>query len=213
MDTIRTEQYRGIDINIHHDSCACNPRTEWEHDTTIWSNHRGYQADGKDIDDLMNELDVDEFPGSFSELCEIADKKGYFAIPVYAYIHSGIAFSLCRNGQFADRWDSGTFDIVTIPKQTVYKVWNCKRITKAVRKKLENCIIAELNEYAAYCNGEVYGYTIFADTDEEDEVWGFYGDAGLEFCIDQAKQGINYYFKKRDKEAVEFWSELDKDIA
>lgn len=213
MEAIRTEQYRGVDINIYHDKNSYNPRTEWEHLTTIWSNHRSYQADGKDIDDLMKELDVAEYPGSFNKLCEIAEKKGYFAIPVYAYIHSGIAFSLSRSGQFANPWDSGTFGIVTIPKKKIYEEWSCKRITKALREKLENIIISELKEYAAYCNGEVYGYSIFENTDEEESIWGFYGDDGLNYCIEDAKASIDCYFKGKDIEAVEFWSEIDKDVA
>lgn len=44
---------------------------------------------------------------------------------------------------------------------------------------------AELNEYAAWCNGEVYGYTVTApDGEEIDSCWGYYGDDELQYVRD-----------------------------
>ena len=206
----KTIQYRGIDINIFYDDCCDSPRDFAEHFTTIWCNNSHYRADGKDIDDLLKELDLDDFPGSFKNLCAIADKKGYFAIPVYAYIHSGISLSL---GSFSDPWDSGTFGVITIPKATIYKEYNCKRISKSLKETLTGYIKAEIKEYEDYCNSNCFRFEI-AEGDDEDCMGGFYGDDfennGL---MEYAKDSINSYLKTKENEAVEFWNNIDRDVA
>lgn len=208
----KTEQYRGININIYYDDCCESPRDFAEHMTTIWCNNRNYRADGKSIDNLLSELDLYQFPGSFKNLCEIANKKGYFAIPVYAYIHSGISLSL---SSFSDPWDSGTFGVITIPKSTIYKEYNCKRINKKLKDKVVSNIKAEIKEYEAYCNGQCFRYELAIDDDDEDDsIGGFYGDDfennGL---LEYAKGAIDHIIKVSERDAVEFWSEIDKDIA
>lgn len=206
----KTISYRGIDINIFYDELAESPRDYAEHFTTIWCNSRSYRADGKSIDDLLKELDLERFPGSFKNLCDIADKKGYFAVPVYALIHSGISLSLT---EFSDKWDSGTFGIVTIPKQLIYEEYGCKRISKKITKTLITIISAELNEYEAFANGFCFRFEI-SDGDDEDDCGGFYGDDfennGL---MDYARSMINGIIESRKESAVEFWSDIDKDTA
>ena len=206
----KTEQYRGVDINIYYDEYCESPREFSEHMTTIWSNRRDYKADGKSIDDLLSELDLEQFPGSFMNLCKIADKKGYFAVPVYALIHSGISLSL---SPFSDKWDSGAFGVVTIPKSEIYEEYGCKRIHKKLKEKLINWIASEMQEYEDFCSGRCFYYE-FQMGEDEDRLDGFYGtnfeDNGL---LDEARQVIDYIFESRERKAVEFWSEINKDVA
>lgn len=211
MDELyKTIQYREIDINIYFDYLCESPRDFYEHITTLWCNNSHYRADGKNIDGLLSELELEQFPGSFKNLCEIADKKGYFAIPVYALIHSGISIDLAP---FSDKWDSGTFGIITIPKQTIYEEYGCKRINKNIREKLIKLIKAEMKEYENYCNGQCFGFEI-PDSDEDDNYGVFYGDDfdnnGLMECARPIIDGI---LESREQDAVEFWNNIDKDIA
>lgn len=206
----KTIQYRGFDINVYYDDLCESPRDFAEHMTTIWCNSRSYTADNKSIDDLLHELDLYQFPNSFKNLCAIANKKGYLAVPIYAYIHSGIALSLSK---FSDRWDSGTFGVITIPKSVLYQEYNCKRINKKLKDKLIGYINAEVKEYEAYCNGQCFRYEIAGD-DNDECCGGFYGDDfennGL---MEDAKDTINCIIESRKRESVDFWNNIDKDIA
>lgn len=209
-----TRRYNGVDINIYYDDCPINPRKDFEHLTTIWCNNPHYIVDGVNIDNLIWLLGLDSFPGSFANLCKIADKKGYFAIPVYAYIHSGLSLGLSRTGQFADRFDSGVFGVVTIKKSDIYEQYGCKRISAKLKERLVNYIKGEIEEYEAYANGDCYCYEILSGTSEEDSMGGFLGDSGLENLMEYAKDHIDSVLKNRDKSAVDFWNNnIDIDIA
>lgn len=208
-----TRQYKGVDINIYYDDCCESPREFYDHLTTIWSNSRTYCPDGKTIDDFIKELGLEQFPGSFDNLCKIAEKRGYLAVPVYAYIHSGIALSLSRSGQFASRFDSGTLGVVTIPKKQIYEEYDCKRINKKIREKMIGYISGDIEELSSWYEGLCYCYKVFEGTEDEESCNGYIGDIGLENLMDAAKDHINYILAQRDKFAVEFWNDVDKDIA
>lgn len=209
-----TREYRGVDIDIYYDDCPINPRKDCDHLTTIWRNNRNYIVDSLNIDDLISQLGLSGFPGSFANLCDIADKKGYFAIPIYAYIHGGLSLSLSRSGQFADRFDSGVFGVVTIKKEDIYDYYNCKRISSKLKERLVNLIKGEIEEYEAYANGDCYCYEILSGTSEEDSMGGFLGDSGLESLMEYAKDHIDSVLENRDKSAVDFWNNnIDIDIA
>lgn len=207
-----TIQYRGVDIEIYYDDCSESPRGAWEHYTTIWSNCKGYNPDRCSIDDLLNELDLSSFSGSFAKLCKIADAKGYFAIPVYALIHSDISLSL---NPYSDPWDSGTFGVVTIPKETIYKEYGCKRICKKLKEKLTSYIAEELKEYENWCNGLVFGYRVIDEDGNEDCCGGYYGYDFENNCLLESARGIvDWNLKEKDKKAVQFWNNnTDKDVA
>lgn len=209
-----TREYRGVDIDIYYDDRPLNPRKDYDHLTTIWCNNRNYRVDGLDIDDLISQLGLSDFPGSFLNLCKIADKKGYFAVPVYAYIHGGLALSISRSGQFVDRFDSGTFGVVTISKKDVYDCYGCKRINKKMAEKLTKIIKAEIEEYQDYANGDCYYYEVFSGTDEESNMGGFIGDSGLDSLMEYARDSIDTVLKNREESAISFWNDnIDKDIA
>lgn len=62
MNAIETISYKGHEIGIYYDEYAESPRA-WDNLSMIYSNSRRYNPDGLDIDDLMNEIGISEFPG------------------------------------------------------------------------------------------------------------------------------------------------------
>lgn len=117
------------------------------------------------------------------ERCERAD----LVLPVYAYVHSAVAFSL---GAFSCPWDSGQCGAIVLSRAT---------FEKAIGRKLEEAAHeickSLLDEYTDWVNGYVYGYSRNKITtcnlghehhEEVDSCWGFIG-------WDHIKSGLLWY--------------------
>lgn len=82
--------------------------------------------------------------------------------PLYLYDHSGITISTTP---FGDRWDSMQIGFIYISKQSIYKEYSVKRITKKVRELADKVLQAEVKVYDKYIMGEAWGFRI---TDEDE---------------------------------------------
>lgn len=62
----------------------------------------------------------------------------------------------------------------------------------------------EMETYAAYANGEVYGYTVTRDEDEDevDSCWGYYGDDEFDYMLECGREAAQYDAEERAKEAA-----------
>lgn len=101
------------------------------------------------------------------------EKAGFEVRPLYAYIHSGIALSLGREGQFGDQWDSRQIGFVCIGKSA--------GIT-------EEAITGYIKTWNQYLSGDVSGYQIETPNgDHVDSCWGFFG---LDYCREAAKAEV-----------------------
>ena len=107
------------------------------------------------------------------EIEEKVKDSSLIAIPVYAMIHGSVQLSTSK---FSCPWDSGQSGIIYISKEEVRKTWNLTKISKKRRELVIEALKNEIKTYSQYLSGEVYGYRIFDDNDEEiDSCWGFYG--------------------------------------
>ena len=105
--------------------------------------------------------------------------------PLYAYIHSGVALSLGRLGQFADPWDSGQIGWALVRRDAV---------PKDKRYKAAEGVVETWNQYLS---GDVYGYVIEEDGEHLDSCWGFYG---RDYAMTEAKEALAYQAEKRKKD-------------
>lgn len=70
-----------------------------------------------------NEERIDSLPffnadeHSYKDIPQLAKKAGANIVPIYAYIHSNIALSINRGGQFACQWDSGLAGFALYPTE------------------------------------------------------------------------------------------------
>lgn len=152
--------------------CVYNPRDDFDNLWNFVSNYKHYGLSEGDLslDELMQ-------PESRKRL-----EKDYLIVPVYMYIHSGIALSLAP---FNDPWDSGVGFIACISKATLRKEYHTKRVTASVRERALNVLKGEVETLGAYLDGDVYGYEIYdKDGDLVDSCYGFYG---LEYAKEEAK--------------------------
>lgn len=198
-----TEAYRGYKISICQDMHAENPR-EWSNLGTFYTAHKRYCPE-KEFDDYFDINEV--FDGKIG-VFKKSFLKEYIALPIYLYDHSGCSVSTCP---FSCPWDSGFFGIVAVSVEDVCYEFEWERITAKRRKQIEAYLRGEVETYDQWLQGDVYGYTIETDKDEEgwedlpeidDSCWGFYGDDGVQQLLGEAKGSIDYALGLKAKKDV-----------
>lgn len=100
-------------------------------------------------------------------------------LPIYICEHGGISIS---EAPFACPWDSWRAGCMYVTEKRLLAEYG--QNTPETRERAKNCLRGELQTYAAYVEGSVYGYTITREIDGEpvDSCGGFYGDDGIK-CI------------------------------
>ena len=117
-------------IVVDYDDCPENPRQWGNYSRLLCIVNRHFSLDENlSQEDLMNEH-------------EAALKRGDFVFPIYAYVHSGVSFSI---RPFSCSWDSGQCGIAILPKE------NAKTKIEA-----EKIIKQEINVLNDYIEGRVY---------------------------------------------------------
>lgn len=108
-------------------------------------------------------------------------KRHFVHLPLYLYDHSGLAI---RHTPFGCRWDSGLLGFISASKAVLVKEGLLKqgeRLTPKNRARIERTLIAEVAQYDAYQQGQVYGFKQQVSDDggetwvTEDSTWGYYG--------------------------------------
>ena len=175
MEYIKEATVGNKTIKIYH-SEGDNPRTYDGNITRMifFGNHEGL-GDKHDI--KLNEgfNSRQDFMDRGAEIVQKAT-KAVICLPVHLYEHSGISLSINYEGQYADRWDSGTCGFVIITKEDIRECYGIKRVTQKHIDKAVKEIEGELKELNQYINGEVYGFEITEEGEETDSCGGFYGD-------------------------------------
>lgn len=117
---------------------------------------------------------------SFQELTTALSGIKRVQYPVYAYVHSGVTFSL---SDFGDRWDSGICGLIYVTYDEIEKEYGkVDDSTIATAKTVLQGEIEALNQYAS---GEVYGYTLYEFDGPLYSCGGFYGSDGIEDILDE----------------------------
>lgn len=197
-------EFRGIkySVKIYQDECYESPR-EWNNLGHMVCWHRKY-----DLGDKHN-ISVPEF-------MEEIKPKTLVCLPLFLMDHSGITmktssetFRMCDSAG----WDWGQVGFIYVMKEEVEKEFgknppNGKRewTIKKIKEILEN----EVEVYAQYLTGDVYGWV----SEDEDgkhyaSCWGYYGSSkeNLEFMFEEGKDAAEYYITK-EKEYQKKWEEM-----
>ena len=178
-DIYDTIQNNGLKAEIVHDDSAESPRTFAEPLWNLVSNYRRISLD-------EGELTLEELMENRKRL-----ERDYLIVPVYMYIHSGIALSLAP---FSCPWDSGLGFVAYVSKADLRKEYNVKRLTPAVKQRAMDCLGSEVEEYGAYLNGNTFGVVVTdmeSGEETDDTCWGFYGSesatdyANQVLCVDK----------------------------
>lgn len=180
-DTIRTEHYKGFDIEFAYDHDASSPDYWGNTDVFLVYDHRQFSVERKGFDpsDIMEH--VRETKRWFYD--------GYFVFPLYAYIHSGVSLSLGSSGYpFNDRWDTSMAGFILVKRQTGWTY------TKAKAEKVANSHVEEWN---TYLSGDVFGYDW-----EHGGCWGFYNTDSIPEVLKDVKLEIDQYISDKIQKKV-----------
>jgi hypothetical protein len=187
--SLHEEEYKGYNIEVIYDDNPFDPREDGCFGKMVCF-HRRYGLGDK------HNLDSGDF-GGWNEVAEHLVKKlnAKVILPLYLYDHSGLHlkvgswYGLLPQGHA--EFDSGQVGFIYCTAKDIRENWGRKRATKQYIKKAENLLKDEVRVYAAYLNGEAYGYVI-TDKDGErvDSLYGFLGD--YNGTIGEAKAVIDH---------------------
>lgn len=116
-------------------------------------------------------------------------KRHYVHLPLYLYDHSGLTIS---DKPFGCTWDSGPVGFIVVSVDKLRKeglMTPDARLAPKTRKRIENVLRGEIEQYDAYLQGQVYGFKQQVSDDDgdtwvtEDSTWGYYG-------YDHVKSGL-----------------------
>jgi len=174
METLHSERRFGHRIEILPDLSPSSPDKNddsalflvgWHRDFTVT---REMQLDGQKIihPPLKQPEDIEQW------------EETHWYWNLYAYIHSGVALSLGRTGQFSDPWDSCQVGYVLGSKEE----WPDDDDAIPAAQAL-------VDEWNAYLSGNVVGFEIHKDGELVDSCWGFIGCQ--DFALDEARSEVD----------------------
>lgn len=138
-------------VTITRDVTPSNPRLNYDHIGTMVCAHKRYD---------MGDEDATRPPA------------GAFVLPIYMLDHSRIALSHTPFTGPHAAWDSGLLGEHYITPGKAAE----EGIDFEDKAKLAEILKAELQEYQAYMDGDVWGYVIEDEEGSElDSCWGYYG--------------------------------------
>jgi hypothetical protein len=154
MTDLQTIDRKGHTIRIVVDEDPTSPR-EWDNLGTILYTSSRYELGDRQV--------------SAEEIDEVLARDDVIALPVYAYIHGGIALS---TGAFSCPWDSGQCGIVYCETATAREEWGDDFTEDRARSVLR----AEVDTFSKYLDGGVVGYVVELDGEPVASCWGYYDE-------------------------------------
>lgn len=144
---VEDEKYR---LQIFYEHEPVNPRSDGESFYTIACKQGRYSFGDLDIDQ-------DENVGAWGTARDGEFRQGnYFVLPVYAYVHGGVALSAVP---FAgSNFDSGQIGWMYGEVSDLESALACSggELSRQVKQQM----LEELEAYNSYLRGEVYGFSV-----------------------------------------------------
>ena len=112
---------------------------------------------------------------------QVRDGKAV-GMPVWAYVHGSVMLRAAYHNPFTCQWDSGRSGWVYATNADLRTLYNVKRLTERIKERALEDMCAQVKEFSAYLNGEVYGFIIRDTVTREslDSCWGYYGLEAVE---------------------------------
>ncbi len=144
-------------------------------------------------------VEMDEPKPEFIQFLLEKFEENNLVIPVHSYEHGGITISASGKRAGWDMFDSGQLGFVYVSHEDIKREYNVKRLTKKVLEQAEKTLRGEVKTYDDYLTGQVYGYIIEDESEEQlDSCWGFLGD--YKYCLEEAKSAADYWAEQKEKE-------------
>jgi len=159
MEVIQEVSHNGGNIKIVKDPNPSSPQDCGDDSVFLVAFHRSFSVKDHGI---KSADDIETW------------RETHNILPLFAYIHGGVALSL---GAFGCRWDSGQVGYILVSKD----INDPEGVAKAL-----------IDEWQHYMDGEVYGYR----SSFEGEVDSCYGFHSVEEALEGGKRVIDYENKQ-----------------
>jgi len=170
MNPIESIEYKQHRINIYYDKDPINPRKEYDNLSIIlYKKGTRYKLGDKEA--------------TPEEMEELYNDHKNISLPVYAYIHSGIAINTVGYGC---PWDSGQSGIAYVPIEKAKECWP-EASYDELKSNTEKAIKIEVETYSKYLSNECYYYETTKNNELVDSCSGYYS---IEECIEAAKENV-----------------------
>lgn len=215
METLELTK-RALNITIQQDNDNDNP-LDWNSSIKVaYLSSSRYILGNENVSDLAEHImDLLEYGEEyrnrmynkygdtkelFDVLLERLNKKGYVALPVYAYIHSGVTV---KTTPFGCGWDSGLSGFTYIKRTDYIKDFGAKKNVK--NSEIEDHLKGNIETFDTWIRGEVYSFHIEdAETEEFlDSCGGFYGSDYAEIMVEYIDYEAYGYTKEEMVQLIE----------
>jgi hypothetical protein len=112
-----------------------------------------------------------------------------FGLPVYVYVHSGVALATTP---FSCGFDSGLSGFIACSHEDVTNWYGAEMPKEEIIEVLRN----EVEEFSKFLAGDVYVIKILVDGEEKDVIGGHYG---FDYAVTCAKELAEEYVKLHEK--------------
>lgn len=187
-----SKEHRGYTCRVVYDQDPTSP-DDWDTLGTIYANSNSYNPQNHHMDEIVETAD---------DGCWHVNKD-YLYVKIYAYIHSGIALSCSRGGQFSDQFDSAFFGLMAVHKDKAIKEFGDPTEPENY-EKIMKCLEGEVECWDMYYQGQVFGYEVL-DEDEDviDSCWGYYGYDGAKEAMAEGIGIIDYRVDEAERKEAE----------
>ena len=179
-----------------------NPR-EWDNLGRMVCFHKRYKLG--DEHDLKPEMF-----NSWEELEEylIKNEDAVVILPLYLFDHSALFMNTTgfRHLGWYGAFDSGQVGYIYATREAIKKEYGVKRISKKLKRKVEEVLLGEVETYDKFLRGEVYGYEIvrlnkcpYCGHVEEEYLDGCYGYYDEGYAREEMSRMVKIYAEKEEK--------------
>lgn len=219
------EDGRRLEVMIAQDFDPVSPR-DWDNLGTMECWHRSYVLGDEQLrsepsfeewitdkafalDDGAQDLydywayERDDEDRAVKAMDRLASKKMIW-LPLDLYDHGSITMRV--GSSLYPEFDRGTCGVIWVSLEDVKKEFGWKRMSRKRYSQIEKILRQEVETYAQYLEGSVYGfeYTIthkehcdccehdWTEEDASDSCWGFYGDPS-DYMLDEVNADLAQY--------------------
>jgi hypothetical protein len=165
----------GYTATLYYDTDAESP-DNWDNLGTITYAKRSHYVLGSKAVDADEDADI----------AQKVESGEYIGIPVYAYVHGLSTIRAGYSNPFGCPWDSGRSGWVYVSRADALREVGGTKMSRKKREQIERILRGEVETFAQYLEGDVYGIVITdPDGEEVDSCWGFYG---FEYAKEEAER-------------------------
>lgn len=181
---------KGFTIKMEYSETESNPRKMCEVSSKLVSGTTGRLSNIADIK-IARDLCGNSLERNIANYARAygVKKSDMLIWGVYTYEHGDIALSTTP---FSCSFDGACSGFIYESKKELYAEYNVKRITKQIKKKIEQRIQSELLELEQWANGEVGELILMKDGEEVSWLGGLYSP-NVAYVTEMAVDMINDY--------------------